>query len=423
MCTTRSLYLARAHFRRRWRPYYRSADKSGIIEFAALKLLGGTRYEGQCLSTNQKLACLAHRIPIEFLSAYYASQISKEEGEQVNSHMRVILKVEGSLETIVTVSPSEPILSEAAYFLMTQTKFHASQVLKTILDRFAVHKGELGELIVALLFIIARDEAIGPADVDGSPISKRRCCSITELLKSLFRIPCSPTEVNVVTSYGWRLTPEGTSSLQSRLSDTFQDSKVFFTHFIKVHQHAVVEVEFLMRLMVRGAAILCGNCQPGVDGIIPFLLKGDKITRDNIGVIMFQVKNDVKFTANPKVDYIQKMDPRSSGISADIPIIRLFFALASLTPAVKLVQHETWHKAQQQSYDTYDFWVAGLSPDFLVPVVDDPDAWKDILQASQRWQKVYAGGDVFSRRLRKNMNPGAAEGKEFWENWCDDFPQ
>jgi hypothetical protein len=247
--------------------------------------------------------------------------------------MWVILKVDGGLETIVTVLPSEPILSEAAYFLMTRANFSVARALQKILDGPAVHKGELGELMVALLFIIARDKAIRLTDIDGQPILKQQWCSITKLLQSLFCIPSSPTEVDVMCD-GWRLTPEGTSPLQSSLADTFkfQDSKVFFTHFIKVHQHALVEVEFLMHLMVRGAAILCANGQPAVNGIIPFLLTGDEIIRDNIGVIMFQVKNDAKYTDNPQVDCFLKMDPRSSGIispSADIPIIRMFFTLAS----------------------------------------------------------------------------------------------
>jgi hypothetical protein len=120
-----------------------------------VKLLGGSPYDPhKSLSDNQQLACLAQRIPIEFLSALYVSRISDPEKKQVNSHMRVILKIDNSLETMATTSPSEPVLSEAAYHIMsTSASFNSPQVLQIILDGLAVDKGKLGELIVALLFV------------------------------------------------------------------------------------------------------------------------------------------------------------------------------------------------------------------------------------------------------------------------------
>ena len=52
-----------------------------IFCFAAQKLLGGVPYSIQDLTETQKLGCLAQRIPIEFLSAVYASQVSDLERE------------------------------------------------------------------------------------------------------------------------------------------------------------------------------------------------------------------------------------------------------------------------------------------------------------------------------------------------------
>jgi len=85
-------------------------------------------------------------------------------------------------------------------------------------------------------------------------------------------------------------------------------------------------------LMLRGAAVLCANGQRAVDGIIPFLFKGDEIRLDNIGVIMFQVKNDVRYSSSPWLDLFHAMDPCSLGIldaPANIPVIRIVFALAA----------------------------------------------------------------------------------------------
>ena len=330
--------------------------------------------------------------------------------------MRVILKISGH-ETVVTTSPSEPILSEAAYFIMsTNQNFNPAQALQTILDGFSVDKGKLGELTVALLFILARDKAVGPAEEpSGLPLTRQRWCSIPALLGSLFCT--SGKHVNINASYGWSFTPSHVEPLKTSLANQFNDSKVYFTHFIKVHQHGIIKVNYLMRLMARGAAILCGNNQRSMDGIIPFLFDGDEIRPEKIGVILFQVKNDWAYR-KPMPEAVRNMDPREFGVifpSADIPIIRLFFELAADTPALKLIHHDS--SGGVNCYRAYDFWVSGLSPEFLVPVTDGETAWESILQASSEWQKIYADGTTRSERLRKSMNPGAALDRAFWENW------
>ncbi|KAF8554213.1 hypothetical protein OG21DRAFT_1484826 [Imleria badia] len=397
-----------------WRPHYLEW-KDSVMDFAVNKLLGGMNYIDGELTDGQKLACLAQRVPIEFLSAHYISHVSDKEKEQVNSHMRVILKVDRGLQTMATTSPSEPILAEAASTIMSRNPgFDPPVALQKILNGFAVHKGELGELIVALLFVIARDTAVRSA------VKTERWCSVTALLQSLF---CAPYSNFVDTSTGWHFTSKGTKILQESLANTFKESKVYFSHFVKVHEHKVVHVEFLMRLMVRGAAILCGNNQAGTDGIIPFLLNGDKIEQGNIGVILFQVKNDASFTHNPKPEEVRKMNPRSPTIimHPDIPVIRFFFALSASTPTLQSVIHATSVKTLNgKGYKSYDFWVAGLSPEILSPVMRNTGAWNAVLQASSRWQQVYKGGSDLNIRLRKSMNPGVAAENPFWVNWCDE---
>ena len=364
------------------------------------------------------------------------------EKEQVHSHMRVVLKFDSSLETMVTTSPSEPVLSEAAYFVMsTQAQFNPPQVLQSILNGIAVNKGELGKLIVALLFTMARDEAVGPANAFGRPPNNQRWCSLTGLLTSLFCTPAaaSSDHASVVTSQGWHFghfSAESPNQTKSSLANTFKDSKVYFTHFVQVHQQAPVRVEYLMRLMARGAAVLCASGQPAVDGIIPFLFEGDEIRSDNIGVIMFQVKNDAKHSKSVQLNHFYAMDPCSLGIlgfPASVPVIRIVFALAAETPSLTLVDYNTPTTKKdrpslaraastgttKQGYITYDFWVSGLSRMVLVPVRNEPSAWDSILQASYAWETIYSDCLKLRTTHRRSMNPGAAFDSEFWENWCN----
>ncbi|KAF8138824.1 hypothetical protein EV363DRAFT_1314913 [Boletus edulis] len=402
-----------------WRPYLQDTL---LMKFAAMKLLGGIPHSSQRLTDEDKFACLARRIPIDFLSAHHFSQVSEQEKNQV-LHMRVILMAEPNFNTMVTVSSSEPMLSKAAYNIMTSSQdFSPPQTLQVILNKFAVYKNDIGELIVALLFTMARDEAIRLAD----PYDPPSWCSVTDLLGSLFcaPLPASQNHVDITTSHGWRFTPNGTSQLKLSLVDTFKDSKVYFTHFIKVHERTVIKLEFLMPLMLRGTAILCSTDQPGINGIIPFLLEGEEIKPDNIGVIMFQVQNDPIYTDSPEADIVRRMDSQISEIihpSANIPVVRLFFALGANTPTLQRIKHEPSYTSME-NYSAYDFWVSGLSPKILLPVVNEEAAWESILRASYPWKGIYSGLGELDKKLLMSMTPGVSTEAEFWENWCKEVP-
>ena len=91
-----------------------------------MKLLGGQEYTaGFTFDEDQKLACLAQRLPIEFNSTTYAAK--SLEMKQVEGHLRVCLKVDAGFETMTTVSASEPLLSEAAYWMMQNPAFDPLQ--------------------------------------------------------------------------------------------------------------------------------------------------------------------------------------------------------------------------------------------------------------------------------------------------------
>ncbi|KAF8347959.1 hypothetical protein F5887DRAFT_672674 [Amanita rubescens] len=315
--------------------------RSGIIQFAAQKLCAGRIYKhGESLSTAVQLACLAQRLPIEFHSVTYASKAS--ELQLVEGHMRILLQLDAGLESLTTVSVSEPLLSEAAYWMMNpDTTFKAAEALKSCLDGYAIHKGDRGELLVMLLFTLARDRAIGDPNSVGQPISGRRWCSVPRFMKKLFKFRRHP-------------------SSNASLKDLFANSKIFFNHWVKVHQYAIVNVRYLAHLMRRGAALLCATNQAG---IIPFLLAGYDIIPKNIGVILWQVKNDSKYTDKPDLSLFKAMDPYALGIlnpGDNIPIIRIVFALASKTPCLTRVE------CSQDGF--CDFWVGGISSTVFSPV-------------------------------------------------------
>ena len=130
-------------------------------------VLGGTGWATDSITPKSWLA---------LHNGYSVTYASKEiELKLVEGHMRILLPVDAGFESLTTVSASEPLLSEAAYWMMnTDTTFNAAEMLKSCLDGYAIHKGDRGELLVMLLFILARDRAIGHPDNYGRPVSRRR---------------------------------------------------------------------------------------------------------------------------------------------------------------------------------------------------------------------------------------------------------
>ncbi|KAM6499175.1 hypothetical protein JOM56_004683 [Amanita muscaria] len=395
-----------SHFGRPlWATRYEEGNatiKSEIVQFAAVKLCAGKDYRpGDALSDVEKLACLAQRLPIEFHSVTYASKLN--ELELVEGHMRILLRLDAGFESLTTVSASEPLLSEAAYLMMnSDTKCKAAEMLTSCLNGYSIHKGDRGELLVMLLFTLARDRAVGQPDEYGRPDSGQRWCSVPKFMNALFEFERHP--------------PGGAS-----LEASFAKSKIFFNHWVKVHQYTVVDVQYLAQLMRRGAALLCATNQAGIDGIIPYLLTGYTIFPKNVGVILWQSKNDAKFTDEPKHSLFKAMNPYKLGIlneEDNIPIIRIVFALASKKPCLARV-------ACEDGVNSLDLWVAGISPTVFSPVGDDDASiWTALLQATYGWEDIYKKNpdgrtDPAEEGLRRSMNPGTAKDGSHWDNWAD----
>ena len=111
--------------------------KREIVQYAVAKLLNADDPPEE-LSNDQVLACLSQRFPIEFNSTNYISQ--EKERKQVEGHMRVCLKIDAAFETMTTMSSSEPILSEAAYFVKQKGSFNMPKTLQSVVEGFSISK-------------------------------------------------------------------------------------------------------------------------------------------------------------------------------------------------------------------------------------------------------------------------------------------
>ena len=192
------------------------------------------------------------------------------------------LKVLPGFEGMITTSPSEPILSEAAYHVMSRLDMDAPKALQEVMRGFAVNRGDRGEFVVMLLLTLARDRAVAKNTSSEHPTESPRVIRVLDFLEHLFH-------KSIVSELPSDVRPKSQSP-GIALGDAFANAQMHFNHFIKVHQHCVVNRKYLLWLMFRGAAVLCGNNQAGIDGVIPFVYRDNRLRADNIGVILLAIK-------------------------------------------------------------------------------------------------------------------------------------
>jgi hypothetical protein len=253
---------------------------------------------------------------------------------------------------------------------MARESFDSLKSFKSVLEGFDVHKGDRGEFLALLLLTLARDQAVGPPASDGRP--ERRFFGFASFV------------------YGYLFSKSPSASGLEGLQRDFPDATMYFNHFIKLHDFKSIDKKRLLLLTTRGAGVLCANNHNSIDAVNVFLKSGTGLTLDNLGLALYQFKNDPRYTHIPKPKLFEPMDPYDVGILKEgdtpVPVVRIFFALAAKTPSLHVTRH-----APSPTYGVviYDIWCAGLSPDFLKPIGARTDVWDGLLQASYGWKDIY----------------------------------
>jgi len=245
--------------------------------FAAGKLINADPYRGD-FTVDQMFACLSRRFPIQFNSTTCISRAA--ERKQVEAHMRVCLGIDSVFDSMETVSSSEPLLSEAAYAIMARESFDPVKAFKSIQEGFAIHTGDRDELLALLLLTLARDQAVGP------PVgwSEHPECRFFDFASFV---------------YGHLFSESPSASGLENLQHEFPDAKMHFNHFIKLLDFKTVNKKSLLLLVTRGAGVLCADNYPSLNAVTVFLKSGTKLTIDNLGLILYQISNDPRYTHIP----------------------------------------------------------------------------------------------------------------------------
>jgi hypothetical protein len=411
-----------------------------VFKLAISKLLSAPDERELNFTVHQQCAVLSQRLALEINSATYIISgstrnydMSHKLQTQIASHMRVCMAIPKDLtSTVHGIAASEPVLSEAASLIMrTYNHFDLSQALLDVLDSFAIDHGERGELVVAALFMRARDLYISQKQPSLFPNDLSRFCpvfSVKDLLSYLFKGESLETMLKSLPSVCRTDFPSQLRSL--KFGDVFKNTYMHFNHLIKLFQQKVIMRQYLLGIMARGAAALGANNQQGYDMVYPFLYGTGNLVIENVGFIIVQVKNHAD-NMTPSSGLFKAMDPFVCKLlSADddssdftVPIIRIVFYLGGENTGLKHMKHEphsdgaqTLDAAGRSMFTSYDFWCSGIDPGVLRPVEEKKLLnWKQLLGKTDKWGGLFSASSAPD--VRCSQYPGGGTDKYHYEAW------
>jgi hypothetical protein len=417
--------------------------KGTIVTFAADKLLCRSSVRGGTLEPEESLACLAVRLGVDFRVTSWLDR--RAEHNQVERHMRICLAATHGFRSMVTISPSEPLLAEASRKIMRDRLGvkEAPQALLTHVIGSYLSLGDRGEIVAALLLLLARDHATrdredgGTSNADGEltqgeslkhdGFTTGRIVKVVDFVEALV-----PSHRQTFVQQLRPCVPEGPLS-PTNFADAFANAYIYFNHFIKVYDFKVISRNYLWRMICRGAAIIFTNNQEAIDIIIPMLM-GTILRPQFVSAILIQIKNNIAFTHNVDVRLFDAMDPFQvrlfSGNDAHVPpILRIVLALAAEKSVVAAPTPPSCTSSQnsKESLTTYDLWIAGVSEESfgVIPDKSTHEVYMHLLDCARDKINAYGAlardrGDIEIRlNARRLMHPAASLEDQHFENYID----
>lgn len=413
-----------------WKTRYEAGSpevQRTMVVFAMEKLLCRTYQPHECLNASKEelFAILSHRLALDFntpaCSGSRRRSAEKNQMVQVEKHMRVCLGVREGFESLVTVAASEPILVEAAATIMQHKEFSSCLALREILGWPGMSKGDRGELIVAHITIDT---------IDHLSFNNRKLKSFivkaTSYFEALFAQELYQDHIKKAMPSKLRDDNEDKS-----FAETFKDSLIYLTHFIKVYDYSVLTDGFIMACAARGVGIICADNHAGVDLVIPMLYKDHILKRANMTVILKQSKNDATYSTTPKQYLFNVMNPFTLKVfnkseRTPRPIIRMVYALAARRSIVHVMQRgmrTSPRKAKgiiNHNYTSFDIWCGHTSSSTFGAIRPENDAtYQELLKQSKEVVEMFDPEQDSMKELTMSMYPCATSKPAHWNSFFD----
>ncbi|KAI5117184.1 hypothetical protein M0805_008163 [Coniferiporia weirii] len=263
-------------------------DSALLVKLARTKLIG--EWDWARLSADAELAVLSVRLLLDFNLARENSHMTTIR--LVQNHMAMAYSVPAHREVLKAGYPSEPILAEAAAQQMCamRSKVNAESLsaLLEFMDNGLIDKGERGELVARLIFILAYDKAVEMyygTQQETQPIYSR-AVPVNYFIRALFG---GKNAENIFKSLPDNVVTGVT------FEQAFADAWVRFTHFQCAGTSSIISTEGGWAAAARAIAFQCHPCQEAIDIFIPIVLgKESKLSESSMSGILVQVKARVK---------------------------------------------------------------------------------------------------------------------------------
>ena len=289
-----------------------------MIEFAMMKLAARNygRYDG-----NSYLAAISVRLMLDFEPRRIAAM--ENENLMVAGYLRVANVIPRHREYVISSTPSEPIVAEAAAQVLREQNM-INLLFSHVRDGL-IEKGQRGELVARLLLTLAHDAALKLMDV------KRR--DNQGQIEKLFTTP-----IPLLTFFSMLFAQQHTDIIMKCRPDsqstgpTFEevlkDAYVMFTHFGKAADDWCMSDTFAFMALSRNMAISCRERMKFADLCIPIHFGKDiPLSRNSTSAIFVSIKDKEKAMGyNRTYIDVNKMNFFTDGDKAR-PVINLFLQL------------------------------------------------------------------------------------------------
>jgi hypothetical protein len=319
-------------------------------------------------------ALLSRRILLHFRPLRSSS--ATMESNLIARHLQVAFVVPLNRNFVVSGSPSEPFVVEAAAHLMATRGFSAISWLRDFINEDIVDVGESGEIVGRLLTINAYDVAL--RNRMREPIY-HSWVPVLDFLKALF--------ADSVYERIIKTKPYGQPSGRT-LEEAFANAVVRLTHYVRLSQVTLFTAANVRKAFLRGMGLVGAQNQPLVDILIPVLFVSNlhkdpeewEVKKGEMSQIMANWKNRADDATPPHTD------PYSiyAGLNQDKPTILLWHQFGSKKSEAVLPQKERVHHPSKNSVYFIDLYGIG------------PEVYKGIT-AKNKWEydQVIGHGDMY----------------------------
>ena len=277
----------------RWWTRWEAGDtvvKDRLIEFAMMKL--AAQHYGD-YTAESFLAAISVRLMLDFEPRGISAIGS--ENLMVADHLRVANVIPSHREHIISSTPSEPIVAEAAAQVLREQNM--IDLLCGYVKNGLIDRGQRGELAARLLLTLAHDAALEVMNVERRDYQgwiERLFTTPIPLLSFISALFAQPHVGNIMDAVPDNQPAEPT------FKESFKDAYIMFTHFGKAaaaDDDRCISDKFAFMALTRNMAISCRERtrKGSVDLCIPIHFgKENRLSRDTTGAIFISIKDKEK---------------------------------------------------------------------------------------------------------------------------------